>query len=84
MRGDGGTHHEKLELKGIPCASELIIPDTARTTTHAAGKNTNMRYSKPHQARRTPDFSYPLVSSVFVPILIPHLSFSTIIAEHKV
>src|SRR5882757_3476445 len=84
MRGDGGNHHEKLELKRIPCASQLTIPDTAGTTPDPAVKNTDTRSSKPNQASRTPDFSYPLVSSIFVPIFIPHLSFSTIIAEHKV
>jgi len=84
MRGDGGNHHEKLGLKRISCASQLTIPDTAGTTPNPAGKNTDTRSSKPNQASRTPDFSYPLVSSIFVPIFIPHLSFSTIIAEHKV
>jgi hypothetical protein len=84
MRGDGGNHHEKLGLKRIPCASQLTIADTAGTIPDPAGKNTDTRSSKPNQASRTPDFSYPLVSSIFVPIFIPHLSFSTIIAEHKV
>jgi hypothetical protein len=84
MRGDGGNHHEELELERISCASELTIPDTAGTTPDPAGKNTDTRSSKPNQASRTPDFSYPLVSAIFVPIFIPHLSFSTIIAEHKV
>jgi len=84
MRGDGGNHHEKLGLKRIPCASQLTIPDTAGTTPDPAGNNTDTRSSKPNQASHTPDFSYPLVSSIFVPIFIPHLSFSIIIAEHKV
>src|SRR5882757_4912419 len=84
MRGDGGNDHEKLGLQRISCASQLTIPDTAGTTPNPAGKNTNTRSSKPNQASCTPDFSYPLVSSIFVPIFIPHLSFSTIIAEHKV
>jgi len=84
MRGDEGNHHEKLGLKRISCASQLTIPDTAGTTPDPAGKNTDARSSKPNQASRTPDFSYPLVSSIFIPIFIPPLSFSTIIAEHKV
>jgi hypothetical protein len=84
MRGDGETHHEKQGLKRISCASPLTIPDTAGTTPDPAGKNTNMSSSKPNQARCIAEFSYPLVSSIFVPIFIPHISFSTIIAEHKV
>jgi len=84
MRGDGGNHHEKLVLKRISWASQLTIPDTAVTTPEPAGKNTGTRTSKPNQASRTPDFSSPLVSSIFVPIFIPYLSFSTIITEHKV
>jgi len=84
MRGDGGNQHEKLGLKRIWCASQLTIPDTPGTTPDPAGKNTDTRSSKPNQESRTPDFPYPLVSSIFVPIFIPHLSFSTIIAEHKV
>jgi len=64
--------------------SQLTIPYTAGTTPDLAGKNTDMRSFKPNQASRTPGFSYPLVSSIFIPIFIPHLSFSTIIAEHKV
>jgi len=84
MRGDGGNYHEKLGLKRISCASQLTIPGTAGTTPDPAGKNTYTRSSKPNQASRTRDFSYLLVSSIFVPIFIPHLSFSTNIAEHKV
>jgi len=84
MRGDGGNHHEILGLKRISCASQLTIPDAADTTPDPAGKITDTRSAKPNQASCTPDFSCPLVSSIFVPIFIPHLSFSTIIAEHKV
>jgi hypothetical protein len=84
MRGDGGNLHEKLGLKSISCGSQCTIPDMAGTTPDPAGKNTDTRSSKPNQVSRTPDFSYPLVSSIFIPIFIPHLSFSTIIAEYKV
>jgi len=84
MRGDGGNHHDKLGIKRILCASQLTIPDTAGTTPDSAGKNTDMRSSKRNQASCTPDFSYPLVSSIFILIFIPHLSFATIIADHKV
>jgi hypothetical protein len=84
MRGDGGNHHEKLGLKRIPSASQLTIPDTAGTTPDMAGKNTDTRCSKLNLESRTRSCSYPLVSSIFILIFIPHLSFSTIIAEHKV
>jgi hypothetical protein len=84
MRRDGENHHEKLGHQRIWCGSQLTIPDTAGTTANPAGKNTDTRSSKLNQASRTPDFSYPLVSSIFIPIFIPHLSFSTIIAEHKI
>ena len=80
----GGNRDEKLVLKRIPCASQFTIPDKAGSTPNPVGKNTDMRSSKPYQASHTPDFLYPLVSSIFVPIFIPHLSFSTIITEHKV
>jgi len=84
MRGDGGNHHEKLGLKRISCASQSTIPDTAGTTADPVGKNIDTRSSKSNQASCTPDCSYPLVSSIFIPIFIPHLSFLTLITEHKV
>jgi len=84
MRGDGGNHPEKLGLKRISCASQLSIPDKAGTTPDPGGKNTDTRSSKPNQTSRTPDFSYLLISVIFVPIFIPPPSFSNIIAEHKV
>jgi hypothetical protein len=64
MRGDGGNHNEKLGLKKISCASQFAIPDTAGTTPDPAGINTDTRSSKPNQASRTPEFAYPLVSSI--------------------
>jgi len=57
IRGDGGNHHEKLELEKISCTSQLTIPDTAGTIPDPAGKNTNTGSSKPNQASCTPDFS---------------------------
>jgi len=71
MRGDEGNHHEKLGLERISCASQFIIPDTAGTTPDPAGKNTDTRSSKPNQASRTLDFSYPLVSSISFPSSSP-------------
>jgi len=67
MRGDGRNHHEELGLKRSLCASQFTFPDTAGTTPDPAGKNTDTRSSKPNQASRTPDFSYPLVSSILFP-----------------
>jgi hypothetical protein len=57
IRGDGGNHHEKLELEKISCASQLTIPDTAGTIPDPAGNITDTGSSKPNQASRTPDFS---------------------------
>jgi len=88
MRGDGGNHHEKLGLKRISCASQFTIPDMAGTSPDPACNYTDMRSSQPNQASRTPDFSYPLVSSTSVssssPISLLLVHNSTIIAEHKV
>jgi hypothetical protein len=84
MRGHGGYHHEKLGLERILCASQLTIPDTAGNTPDPAGKNTNTRSAEPNREGHSLNYSYPLVSSIFVPNFIPHLSFSTIIAEQEV
>jgi len=85
IRGDGGYHHEKLGLKRISCVSRFNIPDTAGTSPNPAGKNTDMRSSKPNQASRTPDFSGPLVSSISFssssPISLFLVHNSTIIAR---
>jgi hypothetical protein len=84
----GGNHHEKLGLKRIPCASQFTIPDTAGTTPDPARNYTNTRSSQPNQANRTPDFSYPLVSSTSFssssPISLFLIHNSTIIAEQEV
>jgi len=64
IRGDGGTHHEKLGLKRISCESQFTIPDTEGTSPDPAGINTDTRSSKPNQVSRTPDFSGPLVYSI--------------------
>ena len=77
MRGYQGNHHEKLGLKIISYVSQFTIPDTAAT-----------RSSQPNLASRTPDYSYPLVSSPSFssssPISLFLIHNSTIIAEHKV
>jgi len=85
MRGDGRNHHEILGLKRISCASQFTIPDSVGTSHHAVGNYPNTRSSKPNQARRTPDFSYPLVSSISCssssPISLFLIHNSTIIAR---
>ena len=86
--GHETNHHEKLGLTGISCASQFAIPDTAGTSPDAACHNTDTRSSQPDQASRTPDVSYPLVSSTSFssssPISLVLIHISTIIAEHKV
>jgi len=77
MRGDGGNHHEKLGHKRISCASQLTIPDTAGTWPDPACNNTDTRSSQPNQATRTPDISYPLVSSTSFSSSSSSLSFSS-------
>jgi hypothetical protein len=88
MRGYGGNHHEKLGLRRILCASQLTIPDPAGTRPNPACNNTDSRSSQPNQASRTPDYSYPVVSSTSFssssPISLFLVHNSTIIAEHKV
>jgi len=76
MRGDGGNHHEKLELRRISCASQFTIPDTAGTSPYPACNYTDTRSSQPNQASHTADFSYPLVSSTLFSSSSPSLSFS--------
>jgi len=88
-KGDGTNHHEKLGLKRISCASQFTIPDTAGTSPDLACYNTDTRSSQPNQASRTPDFSFPLVSSTSfsssspISLFLIHIS-TTVIVEHKV
>jgi len=88
MREMRGDHHEKLGFKRISCASQFTIPDTAGTSPNPACNYTDTKSSQPNQASRTPDFSYPLVSSTSFssssPISLFLVHNSTIIAEHKV
>ena len=88
MRGEGGNHYEKLGLKWISCWSQFTIPDTAGTSPNWGGNNTDMRSSEPNLARCTPDFAYPLVSSLLfsssIHITLFLVHHSTMIAEQKV
>jgi len=87
-RGDGTHHHEKQRLKRISCASQFTIPDMAGTSPDPVCNKTDTSSSQPNQACRTPDCSYPLVSSTSFSSSSPISPFlihiSTIIAEHKV
>jgi len=48
----------------IPCASQFTIPDMPGTSPDPACNYTDMSSSQPNQAIGTPDFPYPLVSSI--------------------
>jgi len=88
MRGYVGNHHEKLGLKIISCARQFTIPDTAGTSPNVASNYTDTYSSIPNPASRTPDYSYPLVSSPsfssssHISLFLVHNS--TIIAEHNI
>jgi hypothetical protein len=88
QRGYRGNHHKKPGLKRIFCASQLTIPDTADTTPDTTCIYTDTRSSQPNQSCRTPDFSYPLISSTSFsyssPIALFLVHNSTIIVEPKV
>jgi len=68
---DGGNHHLRLGLKRIPGANQCTIPDKAGATPDLAGKNTDMSSSKPKEASRAGDFSFPLVSWISCPSSSP-------------
>jgi hypothetical protein len=88
MGGYGGNHHEKLGLKIISCVSQFTVPNMAGTSPDPASNYTDMRSSQPNPASRTPDYSYPLVSSPSFSSASPISHFlvhnSIIIVEHKV
>jgi len=77
IRGDGGNHYEKLELKRILCASQFTIPNTAGTSSNPACNYTDMRSFQLNQASRTPDFSYLLVFSILFSSSSSSLSLSS-------
>jgi len=99
--GDGRVEHKKERDQRrwgksswgtgtwrIGCAGQLTIPDTRGTSPDRAQTNTHTRSSLTKMASRTPDFSYPLVSSMSFssssPISLFPVHNSTVIAEHKV
>ena len=75
IRGDGTNHHEKLGLKRTSCTSQLTIPVIVGTSLNPVCNFTDTRSSQPNKASRTPDFSYPLVSSTSFSSTSPALSF---------
>ena len=88
MGGDGGNHHEKRELRRVSCATEFTILDLAGMNPDLVRTITNSRSSEPNLASRTPNFPYPLVSSISFspssPISLFLIHNSAIIAQHKV
>jgi len=72
----------------ISYASQFIMLDTACTSPDPVCNYTDATSSQSNQAGRTPDCSYPLVSSTWFPssspISLVLIHNSTIIAEHKV
>jgi len=88
MRGDGGHHHDKLQLKRISCVSQFTIPVKAGTSPNLVSSHTDTRSSESTKVSRTTDILYPLVSSSSFscssPISLLLLHNSTIIAECKV
>jgi hypothetical protein len=77
MRGHGGNHHEKLELKRISCGSQFAIPNMAGTSSDPVCINTNTWSSQSNQARCTPNLSYPLVFYTSFSSSFPFLSLSS-------
>jgi hypothetical protein len=87
IRGYRGNHPQKLGVKRISCASQFTIPDTAGMSPDPACYTTHTWTSQPNQASCTPDFSYPLIITLFSsssPISHILVRNSTIIAEHNV
>jgi len=87
IRADGGNYHENLGLKRILCVSQCTIPIRACMSLDPACNDTNTRSSQLNLASRTPDFSYPLISSTAFssssPISLFVIHNLTIITNHK-
>ena len=87
-REDEADYHKKLGLKRISCASHCTILNTAGTMSDLTITITDTHFFSPYQVSRTPDVSYPLVSSTPFSSLSPISLFlvhnSTIIAERIV
>jgi hypothetical protein len=88
MGGYGGNHHVTLGHKIISCASQYTIPDTGGTSPDLACNYIDTRSSQTNPSCRTPDYSYPLISSTLFssssPISLFFVHNSTVIAERKV
>jgi len=85
---DVGNHHEKLGLKRISGESQLYHPRYGREETRSTGYWHYYEVFHTQSGSLTPDFTYPLVSSISFPSSSPiSLSLvhnSTIIAQYKV
>jgi len=64
-----GNHHEELGLKRISSASQFTMSDMAGMSPDPAGDYPDTKSSERNQACCTPDFAYPLVSSISFPSL---------------
>jgi len=84
MRGDRWNDHEKLGPRKFHVQVNWPFLIRQVLLPIRLVKSPIWGLSKHNKASPTPDFSYPLVSSIFVPIFIHNLSFSILIAEHKV
>jgi len=59
-----GNHHEKLGLKSSYVQVNGTIAITAVTSPNPEGNKTDTSSSKSNRVCHTPDFSYPLSSSI--------------------
>jgi len=82
MRGDVGNIHEKLKLRTISCVSQYTIPNGAGSTSDQVGTTADTRASKFNHASCTPDFSYPLISSILFPSPSPISQFPSLLHYH--
>jgi len=75
MRGHRRNVHENLGHKRISGGSQFTIPDMVGMSPDQVCINIDTRTSQLNQASRTPDFSYPLISSTSLSSSSPSLSF---------
>jgi hypothetical protein len=88
MGAYGGKYDEKQVLEVITRASQFTIPNKAGTSPDPVCNSTDTRSFQFKPASRTPDYTYPFVSSTLLSSS-SHISLflvhnSTIIAECKV
>ena len=71
MRYLGANRYETMGVKRNSCVSQLMFPDMASTSSDLAYLYTDKKHSLFNQACHTPDFSYPLISSILFPSSSP-------------